>query len=73
MFVIGTLESWGMKMGTLQYSRDNESTLKCILELISQKQRDIENKMKFKEQLNAVNFEKEKYESLVNQKQNVLA
>lgn len=48
MFVMGTLESWGMAMGTLAYSRDNELTLKCILDLIYQKQKDIDYKAKIK-------------------------
>lgn len=45
-----------MKVGTLQYSRDNELTVKCLLELISEKQRNVEQKIKAKEKLAAVNF-----------------
>ena len=37
-----------MKIGTLPYSRDNETTLKCILDLIMQKQKDIDHKAKLK-------------------------
>ena len=66
------LGGWGMAVGDLPYSADNETTLRCVLELIRQRQRDLEFRTKVKEDINLLQFDKEKYRSLMEQAQRSL-
>jgi hypothetical protein len=56
MFAIGTLQSWGLELGDLPYSKNNELTLKCLLELISFRQKDLSFRIKVKEDLSKIQF-----------------
>ena len=66
------LGGWGMTVGELPYSPDNEHTLRCLVELIGQRQRDLEYRNKAKEDINALQFEKEKYRSYMEQGQRTI-
>lgn len=50
------LTGWGIAIGELPYSQDNETTLRCLLELIRQRQRDVEFRSKAKEDINTLQF-----------------
>jgi hypothetical protein len=66
------LKSWGLAVGELQYSRDNENTLKCLVELVGYRQKELQFRSRSKEEMSALQFERDKYRSFMEQGQRVI-
>jgi hypothetical protein len=66
------LKGWGLALGELQYSRDNEYTLKCLVELVGYRQKELQFRSRCKEEMSALQFERDKYRSFVEQGQRVI-
>jgi hypothetical protein len=58
-----------MEMGELPYSRDNEATLRCLVELVGHRQKDLQFRGRVKEDLSALQFERDKFRSFAEQAQ----
>lgn len=50
------LAGWGLPLGELPYSHDNEQTLRAVVELIGFRQKDISFRSKTKEDMAALTF-----------------
>lgn len=50
------LAGWSLPLGELPYSQDNEQTLRCLVELIRFRQRDLQFRSKAKDDIAAINF-----------------
>jgi len=61
-----------MQLGDLPFSKDNESTLHSLLEMISYRQKDIQFRFKIKDDIAALQYERDKFRSFWEQGQRTL-
>lgn len=63
------LAGWGMALGELPYSLDNETTLRTLVALVGYRQKELLFRSKAKEEQAALQFERDKFRSFAEQAQ----
>jgi hypothetical protein len=63
------LGGWGLTLGELPYSRENEATVRCLAELAAHRQKDLQFRSRAKEDMVAMQFERDKFRSFAEQAQ----
>jgi hypothetical protein len=68
-FVRSVLTSWGLQMGEMPYTLDNESTMRVVAELVGYRQKELQFRSKAKEEMAGLQFERDKFRSFAEQAQ----